>query len=88
MVTHGHVVLNGSKHNVPSTILNPGDEVAFKDKTAGSAMFKEKKEELKSLPTPEWLNKLAKGGKVKAIPTREMMEPSIREILIVELYSK
>jgi small subunit ribosomal protein S4 len=88
MVTHGHVVLNGSKHNVPSTILNPGDEIAFKDKTAGSAMFKEKKEELKSLPTPEWLNKLAKGGKVKAIPTREMMEPSIREILIVELYSK
>ncbi|MCA9387396.1 30S ribosomal protein S4 [Candidatus Dojkabacteria bacterium] len=88
LVTHGHITLNGKKHNIPSTILNAGDEIAFTDKFSKTDIFKLTKEELSSVPVPEWLSKLAKGGKVTAEPTREMMDPSIREQLIIELYSK
>lgn len=87
-VTHGHILLNGRKHNIPSTILQPGDEIEFKPKTAKSDMFKVMQEEMKGVKVPTWLNRLAKGGKVVAEPTRDEMDQSIRENLIVELYSK
>src|SRR5258705_1948587 len=29
-ITHGHILLNGKKHNIPSTILKPGDEIKLK----------------------------------------------------------
>lgn len=88
MITHGHVLLNGKKHTVPSTILKPGDELAIKEGTLKSEAFQLGLEELKTVVTPEWLSRLSTGGKVDAEPTREMIDPSIRERLIIELYSK
>ncbi len=88
MVNHGHILLNGKKHTIPSTILNPGDEVELSKKIQESDLTKILKEELKNVQVPEWLKKLANGGQVVAEPTREMMDQSIRERLIIELYSK
>lgn len=88
MITHRHVLLNGKKHNVPSTILQPGDELSIKESTLKSEPYQMQLEELKNVVAPEWLNRLSTGGKVGAEPTREMIDPSIRERLIIELYSK
>lgn len=88
MVTHGHVTLNGRKHNVPSTILKAGDEIKLSNKMTDSEPGLILKDEMRSYNVPEWLEKLADGGKVVSLPTREMMDSGIRERLIVELYSK
>jgi len=88
LVSHGNVLLNGKKHAVPSTILQPGDEIVVKESLLNSDAFKQRVEELKTVKTPEWLEKYSGGGKVTAEPTREMMDPSIKERMIVELYSK
>jgi small subunit ribosomal protein S4 len=88
MVTHGHVLVNGKKHNIPSAILQPGDEVKLAEKMIKSVQTKNLEEELKSVVVPEWLNRLKHGGQVVAEPSRSMMDQSIRERLIIELYSK
>lgn len=87
-VTHGHIKLNGHKHNIPSYTVKPGDEIQFSDKFATSPMFKYVKEHLKAKQIPTWLNKLDKGGKVVAEPTRDEIDQSFKERLIVELYSR
>lgn len=87
-VTHGHVRLNGKKHNIPSTIVKPGDEISFKDAFVSSTVFNEVSQLNKTRKTPTWLNKLANGGKVEAEPTRDQIDPTIKERLIIELYSR
>ena len=88
LVTHGHVSVNGKKHSTPSYIMKPGDEIKVEDKTMNTEAFKLRVEELKAVKAPEWMEKFSSGGKVTAAPTREMMDQSIKERMIVELYSR
>lgn len=85
-VTHGHITLNGKKHNIPSTILKPGDEITIKDSLMPKA--NEQLSQNKGYIVPAWIERLEKGGKVVAEPTRDEMDSSIKERLIVELYSR
>lgn len=86
-VTHGKLLLNGKPHDIPSTVLKPGDEVSFRPKFAEGPL-KVIKEEMKTAVVPGWLEKLANGGKVVAEPTRDEMDQSIKERMIIEFYSK
>lgn len=88
LVTHGHVILNGRKHDVPSTILSGGDEIEIKPNTLKTPAFQERIDVLKNVQVPAWLEKFSKGGKVLSEPTRDLLDQSIREKLIIELYSK
>ncbi len=85
-ITHGHILLNGKKHNIPSTILQPGDEITVKDSL--SKYLPQIEADNKAYVVPAWLNKLSKGGKIVAEPTRDEMDSSIKERLIIELYSR
>ena len=85
-ITHGHVMLNGKKHNVPSTILKPEDELTVKPSL--SKYLPQIEAENKAYVVPAWLNKLSNGGKVVAEPTRDEMDSLIKERLIIELYSR
>lgn len=87
MVNHGHVKLNGRKHDIPSTVLKTGDEIEL-GKIADSAVVKEVSLKNKSVVVPTWLQKLSNGGKVVAEPTRDEMDKTIKEKLIIELYSR
>ncbi len=87
-VSHGHILLNGKKHDVPSTVLKAGDELTIKDSLFDAPFLKEIVEQNKAFPAPKWVEKLEKGGKVAAEPTRDQMDQTIKERLIVELYSR
>ncbi len=87
-VTHGHIKLNGKKHNIPSTILKPGDEIEIDEKLMASNQMKEVEHKNKAYKVPTWLGQLKNGGKVVAVPTRDEMDSSITERLIIELYSR
>jgi small subunit ribosomal protein S4 len=87
-VNHGHILLNGRKHDIPSTILKSGDEIEFKESIAKSPVFAEITAILKAVKAPTWLQKSVKGGKVIAEPTRDEMDQTIKERLIIELYSR
>ncbi|MCA9380879.1 30S ribosomal protein S4 [Candidatus Dojkabacteria bacterium] len=87
-VTHGHITLNGKKHNIPSTVLKSGDEIQLTEKFAKSPIVAEISSQTKTQKIPSWLKKGSKGGTVVAEPTRDEMDQSIKERLIIELYSR
>jgi len=88
MVNHGLVTLNGKKHSIPSTILKAGDEVGIKARITKSESYQNTLAETKMIPVPAWLERFTDSGKVVAIPTRDLLDQSIKERLIIELYSK
>ena len=88
LVVHNHFLVNGTKVNIPSYQVKPGDVIKVREKSVKSPKFKEIKE--MTVGTPGWLSvdrdKLE--GTVLADPTRDQIDTPIEEHLIVELYSK
>ncbi len=88
LVLHGHFTLNGHKANIPSILVNVGDEIVTTEKSKASPKFKELKE--RTLSTPSWVESDIENlkGRVASLPSREDVDLPIEEHLIVELYSR
>lgn len=88
LIRHRHFVVNGRVVDIPSYKLKPGDEIAVKTKS--SELIKNMMETMPETPDVNWLtvdkNKLK--IQVNALPEREELDPTIKEQLIVEYYSK
>lgn len=89
LVTHGHFLVNGNRVDIPSYIVNVGDEIEVRSTSKSSPKMKEFIENQKG-NSPNWIesNLDELKGKVVAEPTREDIDIPIEEHLIVELYSK
>ncbi len=90
LVTHGHVLVNGKKVNVPSSIVKVGDVIEIKESSREMLVITESLEERKTFDVPTWLelDKEHFRGKVVRLPERSDVTFPINETLIVELYSK
>ena len=90
VVGHKHVMVNGKKVNIPSYLVKAGDVIELTEKAKSLTRYKEIAEVTGGRLVPEWLNgDLANfKGTVKNLPTREMIDVPVDEMLIVELYSK
>lgn len=91
LVLHGHVRVNGRKVNIPSYLVNPGQEVALVEGMRENAMVLQARELAARTTIPGWLevDRDAFRAKLNALPKREeLAQPEINEQLIVELYSK
>ena len=90
IVDHKHVLVNGKCVNIPSYLVKAGDVIEIKEKCKGSQRYKDIVEATAGRLTPEWMDveKEAFKGTVKQLPTREMIDVPVDEMLIVELYSK
>lgn len=90
MVSHGHVLVNGKKVNIPSYSCKPGDVITVAAKARSQALANRFVELAASATTPDWLEvdstKLT--GKVQRIPSVEEIAPIVNVQLIVELYSR
>lgn len=89
LVTHSHFTINGKNVNIASYIVKVGDEIAVKESKKDNKYFAEVKQ-LKVGTMPKWLefNPETLVGKIVALPTREDIDITIKEHMIVELYSK
>ena len=90
IVDHKHVLVNGKQINIPSYLVKAGDVIEIREKSKSSARYKEILESTNGRLVPEWLEADADAlkGSVKSIPTREVIDVPVNEMLIVELYSK
>ncbi|MCD7819968.1 MAG: 30S ribosomal protein S4 [Clostridiales bacterium] len=90
IVDHKHVLVNGKCVNIPSYLVKAGDTVEIREKSKGSQRYKDILEATAGRLVPEWLdvNQESLSGVVKELPTREMIDVPVDEMLIVELYSK
>lgn len=91
LASHGHLLLNGRRVDIPSILVKPGDEITVRPKSAQNAYFQVLSELLKqSPPNVGWLSLDAKklSAKVTGLPGRDDAEQDIQEQLIVEFYSR
>jgi small subunit ribosomal protein S4 len=91
LVLHGHVRVSGKKVNIPSYLVNVGEEIAIKEKMHQNTMILEARNLAQSHNTVPWLELDRDNFKARvvALPKRDDVQtPPITEQLIVELYSK
>lgn len=91
LVRHGHILVNGRRVNIPSYLLKAGDVIELHEKSRGIAHIQQSISALEKRGFPSWLeiDKAAFKGKVLSLPTRdEVTLPTVKEQLVVELYSK
>lgn len=89
LVNHGHFRVNGKKVDIPSYQLKAGDVVSAKDRSRDLLIIQHSLDTI-SHPVPEWLSVNGDGREVTvlSLPDRAQIDTSIREQMIVELYSK
>jgi small subunit ribosomal protein S4 len=90
LVLHGHIVLNGRKTNIPSALVNSGDSIFVRSQSQKNNYFKALRQNLDDRQVPRWLSLDAKNmsAQVIQLPTREDIDVSINEQLVVEYYSR
>lgn len=86
LVSHGHIKVDGKKASIPSFRIKQDQTIEISSQMRDNTQVKKSLEESSTLP--EWLERKATVGKVLRIPSREEMEQSIDEQLIVEYYSR
>ena len=90
IVDHKHVLVNGKQVNIPSYLIKAGDVIEIKENKKASVRYKQILEVTAGRLVPEWLDVDAENlkGAVKELPSREVIDVPVNEMLIVELYSK
>ncbi len=90
VVGHKHVLVNGKSVNVPSYLISAGDVIEIREKSKGLQRYKDIAEVTNGRLVPEWMDVDQENfkGTIKEIPSREVIDVPVDEMLIVELYSK
>ncbi|MBE23362.1 MAG: 30S ribosomal protein S4 [Gemmatimonadetes bacterium] len=91
LVGHRHFEVNGNAVNIPSYNVKKGDEISIRSKSKDLSIVEVALEEARTKRRlPEWLVLDEKNliGRVARTPIRTDLDASIKEQLIVELYSK
>lgn len=90
VVDHKHVLVNGKVVNIPSYLIKAGDVIEIKESAKSMQRYKDILEVTGGRLVPEWMDVDIENfkGTIKNLPTREMIDVPVDEMLIVELYSK
>ncbi len=90
LVTHGHIMINDKKVDIPSYLVRVGDIIKVRGKSQKILFIKEAMEAVARRGFPGWLevNKDQFEGKISALLTGEQIDVPVREQSIVEFYSK
>jgi len=90
LVTHGHFNVNGRRTDIPSMLVKPGDEIAVREGSRKRTFFKELPAMAEGKTVPAWLERDLDGlsGRVLKLPTRQDVDASLNETLVVEYYSR
>ncbi|MGL4831866.1 MAG: 30S ribosomal protein S4 [Propionibacteriaceae bacterium] len=90
MVSHGHIMVNGQKVNIPSFRVTPQDIIDVKPGSLNAVPFVIAREVFGERDVPAWLTVRPNKMRifVHQLPVREQIQVDVQEQLIVELYSK
>jgi small subunit ribosomal protein S4 len=90
LVNHGHMLVNGRKVDIPSYQVKVGDVITVKESARKNPHIEGAWQTAAGRGRPSWITSdgTDMGARVAALPTRDDIDRSINEQLIVELYSK
>ena len=87
MITHGHFLLNGKKHNIPSYLVKQGDVVELKEKIKNSPLYAESNTNVK-VPSYLKVNTADKKVEVIDLPRAEEIDVPADVLKVVEFYAR
>ena len=87
LVSHGHILVNDKKIDIPSYNVKVGDIISLTEKARKFPLVAEALD-LVGQNLPKWLKREGLSGKVLRMTEREELDASINEALIVEYYSR
>ena len=90
LVNHGHFLVNDKRVDIPSYILKSGDKIQVREKSKKMDLILDSMKRIKGDIDLPWLE-LDKGkmqGSFLGMPERDQIDQTIKEQLVVELYSK
>lgn len=87
LVSHGHVLVNDKKVDIPSALVSPGDVITLDPVALRMPVVQEEMKASRRV-RPSWLERSDGGGRVIGYPRREDSDADIREDLIVEFYAR
>jgi small subunit ribosomal protein S4 len=90
LVTHGSIVVNGKRLNVPSALCRSGDVITVAEKSKAQLRIVDALQLAEKVGFPAWVEVDPKKmqGTFKGAPDRSEFGQDINESLVVELYSK
>lgn len=90
LVNHGHILVNEKKMKVPSYQVRAGQEIEIVKKSKKIQTVAQSIAQSSETEIPRWLQVDHKElkGKVISLPEREDIDQSIKEQIIIELYSR
>jgi small subunit ribosomal protein S4 len=86
-ITHGHIMVDGKKVNIPSFSVDVGMVITPKPKMLETPLVKKMLED-KNPNLAGWLVRKGPVGKIVRLPKREDITDDIEEQLIIEFYSR
>ncbi|RFU66159.1 30S ribosomal protein S4 [Peribacillus saganii] len=88
LVNHGHVTVNGSRVDIPSFRLQPGQTISVREKSRNLDVIKEAIEVNNFVPDYLTFDADKLEGTFTRLPERSELPAEINEALIVEFYSR
>ena len=90
LISHGHILVNGKKVNLPSYSVKERDSVEVKESSRNMPEIIDSISRGEHRGIPAWVevDGVNCKGKVLRIPSRDEIQLPVQEQLIVELYSK
>lgn len=88
LVNHGHILVNGSKVDIPSYNVKPGTVIEIKEKSKNMKAVNEALEATLNTVAFVEVDKEAKKGTYLRLPERSELNSEINELLVVEYYNR
>ncbi|MEK5498309.1 30S ribosomal protein S4 [Bacillus altitudinis] len=88
LVNHGHILVDGSRVDIPSFSVKPGQTIALREKSQNLTVVKESVEVNNFVPEYLTFDAEKLEGTFTRLPERSELAPEISEQLIVEFYSR
>lgn len=90
LVSHGYILVNGKRINVPSYQVRTKDVISVKPNKQAKKVFTPQSEGREKLAIPDWLEILAGDyqAKITSLPEPELLRGLFNTPAVVELYSR
>ena len=88
IVSHGHILVNGKKVDIPSAQVKPGSVIEVKENYRNNQFVAETLESKASFKDFVEVDKDARKGTYVRYPERKELNQEINELLIIEYYNR
>jgi small subunit ribosomal protein S4 len=88
MVVHGHFLLDGGKHNIPSTFIAPGDKITLKKSLQNSPLYSQAVDSKNKVPSWVKLDKNAHTVEMLTVPQMGEVHVNSDLLKVIEFYAR